>query len=257
MRTLLLAIFVLGCATGAEDDATATVLPEDGGEPSAFDSATTTVPDDSSVLTASEICGNGIDDDDDGLIDEGCPCTTGETQPCTPKGLCKPGKQTCEGSGEFARFGECVGASACTDAGVPDTKKPDTGSCAPVNVALEVPTDCSTVKCPASHPYLVGCLLKFDGDDCEGCVAHKPGTPSIFVQEGYRCGSSARVSGSYLKCSSCGPSVGLLTETNCPMFGKSRKFYETESTAGEYFMTRCHGRRCRPGPRADLPSCPG
>jgi hypothetical protein len=233
MRTFLIAIVVLGCATGAEDDGSIPTVGtslDSGAAAEAAVSIDSASGDDSTVLTASEICGNGIDDDDDGLIDEGCPCATGETQACTPKGMCKPGKQTCEGSGEFARFGECVGASACTDASVPDTAKPDTGGCAPVAVALEVPTDCSTVKCPASHPYLVGCLLKFDGDDCEGCVAHKAGTPSIYVQEGYRCGSSARVSGSYLKCSSCGPSVGALNATNCPMFGKDKKFYAADPT---------------------------
>jgi hypothetical protein len=228
MRTLLLGFLALGCATGTAADEEA--LPTTVADAAIETEADVSLPE-SSVITASEICGNGIDDDGDGLIDEGCPCTTGETAPCTPKGMCKPGKMTCEGTGEFARFGACVGASACTDAGVPDTAKPDTGSCAPVNVALEVPTDCSTIKCPASHPFLVGCLLKFDGDDCEGCVAHAPGTPSIYVQEGYRCGSSARVSGSYLKCSSCGPSVGTLNATNCPMFGKTNRFYETAPTS--------------------------
>lgn len=60
----------------------------------------------------SETC-NGLDDDCDGIIDNGCSCTPGAQQSCytgTPqsagKGICKKGKQTCVGSGQW---GACLG----------------------------------------------------------------------------------------------------------------------------------------------------
>ncbi len=70
---------------------------------------------------------NGVDDDGDGMIDEGCACTPGMTQPCWPGamatrgvGACRDGAQRCEGEGEFGAWGACTGAvtpspDACGD----------------------------------------------------------------------------------------------------------------------------------------------
>jgi len=45
-----------------------------------------------------EICGNSKDDNNNGLVDEGCPCTEDSTQTCSKNvGICKPGKQKCLG----------------------------------------------------------------------------------------------------------------------------------------------------------------
>lgn len=60
---------------------------------------------------------NGLDDDCDGSIDEGCPCKPGHAQPCfrgAPKrrnvGACADGTQVCLRGGEFAaRWGDCTG----------------------------------------------------------------------------------------------------------------------------------------------------
>ena len=65
-----------------------------------------------------EIC-NGLDDDGDGRVDEGCGCSTGDTQSCYPGdaalggvGTCTLGTQTCiEVSAEFGEWGPCVGAA--------------------------------------------------------------------------------------------------------------------------------------------------
>jgi hypothetical protein len=69
-----------------------------------------------------EACGNGLDDDADGDVDEGCGCDVGKTQPCfagpkalAGKGPCHLGEQTCEkvpGQGEFAQgaWGTCGGS---------------------------------------------------------------------------------------------------------------------------------------------------
>ena len=60
---------------------------------------------------AEETC-NGVDDNCDGVVDEGCPCMDGQTQPCyrgavgtRNTGLCRDGTQTCK-NGIWL---ECVG----------------------------------------------------------------------------------------------------------------------------------------------------
>ncbi len=62
-----------------------------------------------------EVCGNGLDDNDDGAIDEGCACAPGQTQSCSSGRAgqvmaCRAGRQNCvaEGGAEFARWGSCV-----------------------------------------------------------------------------------------------------------------------------------------------------
>jgi len=65
----------------------------------------------------SERCGDGIDNNGDGKVDEGCPCSPeGSTKPCysgPPEtrrvGNCKDGIQKCEGDLEFFTWGDCSG----------------------------------------------------------------------------------------------------------------------------------------------------
>jgi hypothetical protein len=53
-----------------------------------------------------EVC-NGVDDDCNGVVDEGCPCSDGETRECgSDVGECETGLQTCDGTGTW---GDCDG----------------------------------------------------------------------------------------------------------------------------------------------------
>ena len=73
-------------------------------------------------VTRTEECDNGLDDNGDGEVDEGCPCKEGETQDCFP-GLslphegspCRVGHQECETSGEFRAWGSCIDAIGPTE----------------------------------------------------------------------------------------------------------------------------------------------
>lgn len=63
-----------------------------------------------------EICGNGVDDNGDGQVDEGCPCNYGEVQRCFPGppaargvGQCRDGYQQCIDR-DNPRWSPCVGA---------------------------------------------------------------------------------------------------------------------------------------------------
>ena len=65
-----------------------------------------------------EICGNGIDDNGNGQVDEGCSCLPGATQRCFPGpavnagvGQCTFGMQRCAGTGEFGMWSMCAGAT--------------------------------------------------------------------------------------------------------------------------------------------------
>ncbi len=93
---------------------------------------------------------NGLDDDCDGTVDDGCGCTPGAVQSCFAGppgkrgvGACQDGQQVCQGSGEFTHWGPCTGgivpgAEAC------DTLDNDCNGCADDNPA------CCTVNlnCP-------------------------------------------------------------------------------------------------------------
>jgi len=63
-----------------------------------------------------EICGNGIDDDCNQRVDDGCFCAPGATQSCygglpsqAGVGVCTMGTQTCNMVGELGEWGACSG----------------------------------------------------------------------------------------------------------------------------------------------------
>jgi len=67
-------------------------------------------------ITKPEVCSNGLDDNGNGDVDEGCACKPGALQECFPatadrkgKGICRSGTQKCQGDAEFLSWGSCEG----------------------------------------------------------------------------------------------------------------------------------------------------
>jgi len=192
-----------------------------------------------------DLCGNGLDDDIDGVIDDGCSCAAGATQSCYPgyaselgAGPCARGTQTCAGSAEFGSWGACEGAvtpvaevcddgvdddcNGVADDGCPPPPPPPPPGPTIVDVTVSLDGDCLTASCPPEAPYPVGCSIVMSGGDERGCVASTPTGSVVYFQEGDACGAG-HVSGT-LRCSS-EPGAGL-NEGNC-MINKDVRYYPT------------------------------
>jgi hypothetical protein len=70
---------------------------------------------------ASETCDDGLDNDCDGVVDDGCGCIPGTVQSCFAGppgarnvGACRDGTQRCEGAFEFGSWGACTGGISPT-----------------------------------------------------------------------------------------------------------------------------------------------
>ncbi len=66
-----------------------------------------------------DVCGNGLDDDGNGLADDNCNCVAGRSQRCflgalasAGRGVCLWGTQTCEGIQTDGTWGACTGSGS-------------------------------------------------------------------------------------------------------------------------------------------------
>ena len=195
--------------------------------------------------TAKDVCGDGLDNDLNGFVDEVCPCNLAQTQPCfggypsqATDPVCRKGTQTCKGSTEFHSWGPCEGW-LCGQVPPPeeicDNMKDDDcdnlidegcGLTAEVNLN----GDCLYVACPQQAPYPIGCRnLVFAGGDPDGCVtALNDGSGRVYFQEGNACClppplnfDCGNVMGTLLCSSKPGPPLNAI---NCPI-NKQNKIY--------------------------------
>ena len=140
-----------------------------------------------------EICGNGVDDNCDGRVDEGCGCSPGQTQSCYsgPRelagvGACRRGMQTCNAtSSEFATWGDCLGETApsaevCDGVGDEDCDGiVDEGCGCPLGMTRACYTGpASTSGVGPCHPGTQNCVVagggSTDWSPCDGQVTPRP-----------------------------------------------------------------------------------
>ncbi|HVU01877.1 MAG TPA: MopE-related protein [Polyangiaceae bacterium] len=237
-------------AGGATSSGGAPVTGAGGGSGAGACSGTPAVPPD---VQSAEVCGNGLDDDLNGFVDENCRCSSGATQECflgtasqAAAENCHKGTQTCSGTPEFPAWGPCEGsgcgvvvpAEVCEN-GVDDNcdGRVDEGCTFDMTVAID--GDCLAIPCPPQAPNPVGCQIDMQGGDSRGCVAHAAGNDAVYFQEGdacpipgcqlfNACGDSGHISGT-LRCSAS-PTPVTLDETNCAI-NKTEKIY-TDAPSG-------------------------
>jgi hypothetical protein len=111
----LLSLAVLAGCADAEDNGFP--VGRDAGMDASTRRLDVAIPDGGASSSNGELCGNGIDDNHDGRVEEGCVCTIGVTQRCfvgepshAGVGRCVWGSQSCEGSGEFGHWTRCMGS---------------------------------------------------------------------------------------------------------------------------------------------------
>ena len=127
---------------------------------------------DGGIAPTSESC-NGIDDNCDGTIDEGCNCTFGEMRSCgTDVGACVSGTQTCDINGQWG---------SCTGGVEPAIRQCDT-----------LDRDCDGTADGTQPPCTVTCtdpgILSSNSAVCDG-------TPAGETCDAFRCDSGFEPSG--------------------------------------------------------------
>ncbi len=197
-----------------------------------------------------EVCGDGLDNDLNGFVDEKCGCAQlGITQPCfggfpsqANHMLCQKGVQTCSGSAEFKDWGPCENwqcgsappPEEVCDNGVDDNCNGLVDEGCALNVNVMINGDCLFAACPPQAPYAIGCSITFDGGDGRGCVSTAAGNGQVYFQEGDACClpppfnfDCGNVMGTLLCSSKPGPG---LNDINCPM-NKQQALYPSSGGA--------------------------
>ncbi len=168
MRTAVVMslLALLGCGGAVTGPEELVPGPADGG--ARFDDEPDATP--IGRVLPPETCGNGLDDNGNGFIDEGCSCKVNATQACWPGdpkmrhvGQCRDGVQTCSADDvEFPKWSACVGA--VTDCGPICTPKPEVCNDG-VDNDCDGKIDCDDPDC-ASAPNCQKCVKQLDWEYC-------------------------------------------------------------------------------------------
>ena len=147
-----------------------------------------------------ELCDNGLDDNLNGFIDEGCLCSGGMTQPCfggdpADAGRCTLGTQRCESDNELGAWGPCEGwrcgqippVTEQCDNGLDEDCDGRVDEGCLLDVPVNIDGDCLEAACPPQAPFPVGCNIIMSGGDSRGCVASTPANSTVYFQEGDAC----------------------------------------------------------------------
>ena len=192
-----------------------------------------------------EVCGDGLDNDLNGFVDEQCDCVVGQSQPCfggypsqANDPVCVMGMQTCTGTAEFHGWGPCenwmCGTVPPPDEICDNMIDDDCDGLIDEGCGLTVPVqingDCLFAACPPQAPFPIGCQITFAGGDGRGCVSTAAGNGMVYFQEGDACClppplnfDCGNVMGTLLCSTQPGPG---LNEMNCPM-NKQQALYPT------------------------------
>jgi hypothetical protein len=102
---------------------------------------------------------NGLDDDCDNKVDEGCSCAVGQTQKCflgppgkQNVGKCQDGEQLCGDGGEFGLWGPCTGG-IWPSTEICDKSDNDCDNCIDDDLCCDAPIDCGT-GLPDAQPFV-------------------------------------------------------------------------------------------------------
>ncbi len=111
-----------------------------------------------------DVCGDLVDNNGDGLVDEGCSCPTeGDRQPCWPGPLLRRGNGACHDGFQYCgRYGEFLAWGGCEGARLPEGEV--VGNCVDEDCDGEAP------GCSMSCAEFENCGPDGVDDDCNGYV---------------------------------------------------------------------------------------
>ncbi|TAK25187.1 MAG: hypothetical protein EPO40_22705 [Myxococcaceae bacterium] len=159
-----------------------------------------------------ENCATPFDDDNDGVANEDCACTPGMEQMCFERpedafrGMCRMGRQRCEGTGEFGNWSACGGswlpiAEAMNRCEVTQDLMGMTATRAPVDILLFVDTSGSMTEETAAvnaNMNRLAMIMGASGLDYRVIMVARRGTARLQVcipspLGGAACGDSERL----------------------------------------------------------------